>query len=211
MTMNTPTAPDPQEELDRLGPLILTLYEAFEAATQEGRQYFETRGRPINADLFPDLVRYHVKEFLDDRCQLLINFEREDTNRNGLRFAYRNRRYRMWKSDDDALPAPGKSQSKLEFLNQQPVLPGLEPYFQSVDGWNLVILWNVDSGYRLTALNLVCPKSADATAATLHWSVVIPHPVMNMHVKPIADDTTDDDLPIDLLGGDDARAENGHA
>ncbi len=49
--------PGPDFMFRRLAPLFPILYEAYENAVEQVRDYFLTRKRPINANLFPCLVR----------------------------------------------------------------------------------------------------------------------------------------------------------
>lgn len=196
--------PEPNEELRKLEPLIPVLFEAFEGATESACAFFEGEEKPINAALHPCLVRYYARDFLQDKCQVVEEFEREEIANNGLCLAYRGRRYRIWKAEDERLPAPGPSGVKQAFLNQQLSMFLPEHGEARPVDLNLVILWNVDQQHRLTGLHLVCPKwaSSDGLTAEAHWACPIEHPAAGMAGVPSEPRPTEPDgykdLPIEI-------------
>jgi len=201
MSMQTPQTPDPDDELQHLAPLMPLLFEGFEIATERACQFFEAESKPVNGALFAPLVRYHVREFLQDKGQVVDDFDREEMFNNGLCVTFGTRRIRMWKADDDTLPPPGSSLVKQSFLSQQlswSLLDGQSPRLITL---NLVILWNVDGQYRLSTLYLVCPKWAphEGLAAEAYWARAIPHPATSIDaVQRAPSETKSKDLPIEI-------------
>lgn len=177
MQMETPHAPNPEDELRVLEPISPLLYEGFERATELACGYFEDQRRPVDPSLFPEIARYEMKHFLEGHGQVVEELSREEVGHNGLCITFAERRIRMWKAPDDQLPVASASQKRRDFLNQQLELYLNEGVLKAVE-WNLVILWNVDSTYGLDGLHLVCPKSAsrDGLKVESHWAVRIPHP-----------------------------------
>lgn len=175
---NTPSS---NEELQYLQPVIPIIYQAIDLATEAACAFFEQHSKPNNSALYPDLVRYYAGEELRDKGQVVEDFTRQPMGRNGLCIVFKGRRIRIWKADEDELPAPGTSSVKNGFLNQQlswdmgaisePVL--IER--------NLAILWNVDSRRRLRRLYLVLPKATKNTwsPAEQYWSIEIPNPFLS--------------------------------
>ena len=200
MTMHEPNALDPDTEFRNLGSLFPTLFGGFEIATETACQFFESQGKTVNSALYPALVRYYMREYLEDRGQAVDDFDREEIFNNGLCITYGTRRIRMWKTIDDSIPPPGQSFTKQSFLSQQLAMPLLDGGPKLVE-LNLVILWNVDFHHRLRRLYLVCPKTSlqNGAAVEAYWSRSIPHPAESSvsgvgEVQP--DESTD--LPIQI-------------
>lgn len=198
--MAEPMIPDPDDELENLAPLIPILFEGFEAATEKASQFFESQSKPVNSALYPTLVRYYMREHLKDKGQVVDEFDREEIFNNGLCVTYGVRRIRMWKAYDDTIPPPGSSFTKQSFLGQQLAMSLFGDNPKPIE-LNLVILWNVNSHYRLSGLYLACPKSAlhNGAAAEAYWSRPIPHPaesLVDTHLEPKSESSKD--LPIEV-------------
>jgi len=196
--ISTEQHPIPEDEIATLSPLLPLLFEAFESATEEACQFFETRGRPVNRPLFPALVRYQAKEHLEQHGQIVDDLDTEDIGINGLSLIHRARRVRIWKAEDDELPAPGTSRPKTLFLNQQLGLFLPEHGNPSTIELNLALLWNVDRNHRLKALHLACPKSAFYTwsPAQAWWTVQLRHPGSATGVEVREPPVAPGDLPL---------------
>ena len=203
MLMKRDAIPTPEEEVQALGPLVPLLFEGFERSTEGAYQFFESQSKPVNSWLYPELVRYYMTDFLRDKVQVIEDFDPEEIIKNGLSVIFRRRRIRMWKAGDDEFPAAGLSKTKLGFLNQQ-----LAFYvddggaFQEIDH-NLVILWNVDKGHRLSKLYLLYPKSAESrwAPAQAHWSRQLDNEFLSdvegTAVRPVGPSDELLDLPLE--------------
>jgi len=205
--MKSTSAPDPEAELAALGPILPALFEAFEQATERAIDFFRHLTAPVNADLYPELVRYYVKSHLEAVGAVVDEFEREELGKNGLCISLSSRRIRMWKAHGDEVPPANGSAAKLAFLNQQLPLPMAA--FQSLKqiDFNLVILWNVDGGYHFKGFFLCCPESTSGSQVNVYWSVPVPHPGdADQGSGPVAA-PPDDDLPMRPLDADEARSE----
>lgn len=181
---NTYLYDDPSLAYKDLKPLLDVIYEGFEAGTEHAREYFESQNRGIEPTLASALVRYKMKAYLSDRGQVVEEYDQEDLANIGLCIRAGKYCIRLWKSGGDAIPPPGTSRSKRSFLYQQlefvfPDQPGLP----RVTELNLVVLWNVDPGYRLRGLHLVCPKAAPTSysAVEVHWAIPIDHPALSIN------------------------------
>lgn len=177
--MISPTIPGPEETLAQLASLILPLYRSIEASIQEARGFFDEREVSVDPYLFPCLVRYHAKLFLEEAGQT-ADYELDDLANNGLYLRFGGYQIRVLKSDNGKLPVPGTSRPKQEFYSQQ-----LEfDFMQSAPGQpirgllNLVVLWDVTGLRNLERLTLVCPKAGSTTRDSVeqHWEIQIPHP-----------------------------------
>ncbi|HET9471660.1 MAG TPA: hypothetical protein VFO24_11200, partial [Usitatibacter sp.] len=69
------------------------IFRSMEAATQEGREFFDLREAELDPFLFPNLVRYYAKGLLDARGLHAVDdpdaLSRADIANNGLLFTYR--------------------------------------------------------------------------------------------------------------------------
>jgi hypothetical protein len=203
--------PDPETELQTLALLEPVLREAFETGTELACQYFEAEGLEIDRALYPEIVRYRVKQFLDTQHLHATDddesYSRDPVRRNGLSLVYQNRRYRIWKADGDLIPSPGSSVARQSFLSQQTEM------FLGSDGalrelqMNLVVLWNVDQNYRFRQFHLVYPAEWDGQRVRTHWTVQVPMTALPRTAAPVSA-TADDDLPFTFVAdAADERAE----
>jgi hypothetical protein len=177
------------ETLKAIGPVINVAYPAIEAAVQESRAFFP-EDRPVDAALFPNLVRYHVKVALNARGLEAVEEDKpllkhEILPNNGLYLEYGPRRIRIRKADHGGLPVA--SSSSLRDFYEQGSLFGEAIAFQ-----NLVLLW--DSLNGVVELKLACPKTNDGA---IHWLEPVPHPA-ETHEAPPAEEPKEFDLPISL-------------
>src|SRR5439155_21790233 len=127
MYMDTPSAsdiPGPHTVLADIRAPLQRIVEAIQGGVPETRAFFlEHRREPIDRNLFPDLVRYHVKCAL----QRLGHHAEDDTEpeefqeralaRNGLVVHSGWYEVRILKSDRGALPRPHSSKRQ-QFYNQ---------------------------------------------------------------------------------------------
>ena len=201
MPMKSTRVPTPEEEVQALGPLIPLLFEGFEGSTEAACHFFESQNKPVNPWLYPELVRYHMTDFLRDKVQVIEDFDPEEIIKNGLSLIFRRRRIRMWKAHDDELPAAGPSKTKLGFLNQQLSFYLEDGAFQEIEH-NLVVLWSVDRAQRLSKLYLLCPKSAESRWASgqAHWSRQLDNELLSDEegtIRPAVPSDYPPDLPLE--------------
>lgn len=189
--------PDSQKSLQDLQPITPLFYSAFEAATQNVKEFFEREAKQIDNWLAPCLVRYYAKGFLRNAGQDIDDepYDLDDSlSNNGLCLSYGNYQIRIWKTSDGHLPVPGPSQVRQAFFNQQLSLGFPLP----VGKINLAILWSASASYGLAGLALSCPRGGKETRASVqeYWSVPIPHPALSAMI-PITDSSEIlDDLDI---------------
>ena len=198
MCMKNASVPSYPDELAAIAPLIPILFPAFERSTERACEFFEKLGKEINVDLFPELVRYYMAEELKDKGLVLENYQFEEIRKNGLCLVFNQRRIRIWKADENDLPAPGNSGVKMGFLNQQLSFSlASDGAFIAVER-NLVILWNVNVHHRFARLHLVMPESAENkwSTAGAYWAEEIPNPLLSDAAKPLeTEDAESTDIP----------------
>ncbi|HZP97242.1 MAG TPA: hypothetical protein VFC31_13060 [Candidatus Limnocylindria bacterium] len=162
-----PTYKAVSEEIRAIFPV---LYRAFEEATAKAKDYFVNQGRPIDWQLYPDLVRYEAKVLLV-RAGHDAQYEMEELSRNGLMAVFFGYPTRIRKADNGTVPLPGNSQPYMGHLNQQAWL--------SLDGerkWNLMALWDTTTLGLLSSIKLALTASATKTSVENYWIETIPHP-----------------------------------
>ena len=165
-----------------IGTLYPVLYRAFEAATAKAKDYFVNQGRPIDWQLYPDLVRYEAKYILV-LAGHDAEFDMEDLSRNGLMAVFAGYPTRIRKADNGTVPLPGGSQPYMGHLNQQAWLP--------LDGerkWNLMALWDNSSLGLLSSIKLALTASASKTSVENYWIETIPHPASAQRPPAAHDD-----------------------
>lgn len=162
--------PTYKEVSEEIGAIYPVLYRAFEAATAKAKDYFVTQGRPIDWQLYPDLVRYEAKVLLVEAGHD-AQFDMEDLSRNGLMAVFAGYPTRIRKADNGTVPLPGNSQPYIGHLNQQAWLP--------LDGdrkWNLMALWDTNPLGLLSSIKLALTASATKASVENYWIETIPHP-----------------------------------
>lgn len=114
--------PGPDGFFESLDVLFPILYEAYEHAVEQARQYFTERHRPINASLFPCIVRDEFAFYLV-RQGHITQFEVHILANNGIRIRYRSCVLRFRMAMDGQLPPPGRSRTMQSFYRQMSWLP----------------------------------------------------------------------------------------
>lgn len=178
--------PDPAVILKATAPATSLIYEALENGFQQTRTFFDGMGKPINRFLFPNLVRYFVKEHLTSAGQDVIEEEETEVQslemaniaNNGLFMVFGGYQIRILKADRGGLPHPGHSRAKRGFYAQQSSFFPLLNGELRVTSLNLVVLWDNLLNHSLAALRMVCPKdcSGDPLTIDVYFNEAIPHP-----------------------------------
>jgi len=196
--------PSSSDVLHDLDSLLNVLFGVMDSAVQQANDFFESRKEAVNRYLHPGLVRYHAigllrqhgheaKEESDEP-----DLEQLPLANNGIALSFRSYDLRVLKAfANQSPPAPGYSRRKQAFYGQQLRL-GLsltdETDEAPVASLNLLVLWVVDSNFRLRELILTCPKSGGVTrdSVAVHWSVPVPSPIERLtspdHLIPQAHD-----------------------
>jgi hypothetical protein len=109
---------------------------------------------------------------------------------------------RILKADNGSLPAPGYSRARQAFYHQQYAID-----FPSTSGifmpsvLNLVLLWNVGSGFLFQGLSMSCPKGGDTRRSSVeeYWCTPVPHPALLLRDRPEKFEVESaEDLPLDF-------------
>ena len=147
---------------------------------------------PIDASLFPNLVRYYAKQFLGTRH--LVADDEEDVPafdaiglaNNGLCVVHGRYALRIRKSDNGLIPVPGASFTLQQFYRQQPLPFNLASRPAQIVDTSLLVLWQVDANHRLAGMDLSCPRSGGTTRASVeaHWSVPLVNPMATSTFSP---------------------------
>lgn len=202
--------PEPGEVLEELRRELALVYEAIEAATQVAREFFEEyRGRDLDRILAPHIVRSEVKHFLESRGQEVEEMEPEVLANNGLLYHSGRFSLRILKAQDGVLPAPGPSERRQAFYDQEPTQHRLLGWAAATGEEeaigrivNLIVVWDTDHRYELTELHLALPKAGSATKDSVetHWMVPIELLSLSGGPEIFDDDTAEEieDLPISL-------------
>lgn len=211
--MAIPTAEDVVEEE---GEVLAVIGAALQDACDKTHSFFSDHeeGAP-DASLSPNLVRWFAKRYLDTAGHtthtLATDYEREALGNNGLLVACTKYQIRVRKEVAGFALPPAASEALDTFYGQEQLelpFPNFQP--QSVPGGaetsiKLVLLWDVDSDYRLSSLTLALPRSGGCDPQ-VYWSVPI----------QITDHTSEEggggDLDLELLEeiGTDATSGNGN-
>lgn len=189
--MEPDSVPDGDETLNRITPLPIVIRQAFEAGTQEAREYFGQRREPIEPYLFANIARYRAVCYLRGHSQALVEYAQEELNNNGVGLIFSGCYLRVWKARHGVgeskghVPAAGHSHVRQAFLSQHIQLPlfaeedSLDDALRTVD-LNLVMLWDVDKKHRLSELRLVMPKNGNVHRTSTYWDIPIPNPILAM-------------------------------
>lgn len=187
----------PEHVVESLNSLHPKIWAILDAAVAKAREYFEANEKEFDVYLFSDLVRNEAREQLERLARVDIElivdgFARKHLQNNGLEISYKDYRIKILKGRNGFLPAVGQSRSKRDFFYQQSLW--------ELDFLNLVIIWNIDTAYRLTELRLACPAFPQEypECSREHWSTLIPPSPTTIVVHESFDNAVDD-LDIEPL------------
>ncbi len=212
MTMRSTNPPDFHAVARDLQPFIDLAVEGFERGTVVARDYFRERNKRVEITLFNDLVRFWVRDYLNDKGQFVeVVYQTADIPNIGLGLTFGKYDIRIWKAKEGEVPPPGRSRIKREFLNQyvqaEMEFPGLTRPVEL----NLALLWRMGPGYQFRGLELACPKSTNGrySAVDTYWCEPVSHsaliygrPLETMVGQPVAED-----LPFEPLEGEEGVSE----
>jgi hypothetical protein len=200
--------PSSDEALRDLEDFLPVLWEAMDSAVTGAASFF-SGGVPVDASLFPNLVRYYAKgSFANHNLdaedeETPAKFESVGLANNGLCVISGRYALRIRKSDNGQVPPPGPSFTLRQFYRQQPLpFNRFNMPAQAVDT-SLLVLWNVDSLHRLAGLELSCPREGADTQSSVkvYWSVPLLSPLITQkEVGPRAVDDLEGMVPISEPG-----------
>ena len=188
ITVELPYTPSFGDIFPRVKPLLIVIHQAFEEAVPKAKDFFELQEKSIDRYLFPNIVRYYLKELLqsagfsiemDEDEESLIEYQFQRLVNNGLSGTFNWFRFRILKTDHGELPVPGPSKPKQQYYNQQlPLHFGMpfDEYTKTVHP-NLIILWEVDAHHDFLRLRLACPKTGGTTRGSVqgYFNEPVPH------------------------------------
>lgn len=211
-----PPHADPDEVIRRNSPLLILVHNVFEAATIRALEFFAPRrGRKkngpidpstVNSALFSALVRYYVMlslnekgieaqdEDFSDFAPEDVPFDLDNLPNNGLLLRYADCQFRIRKKYYGRLPNPATFAMQ-DFYQQGLPFGPMAVEDNPLPLLKLMILWNRDSHFRFSGLDLVLPTDGGPKFAEWEWKRKVPHPA-----TLIAGKTTDaegEDLPYD--------------
>lgn len=213
-----PVNADPDEVIRRTTPLLIVVHNAFEAAAIRSLEFFapkrdrRKRGpidpETVNSALFSSLVRYYVMLSLNEKGieakdedftgidPQEVPYDLDNLPNNGLLLKYTDCQFRLRKKYYGRLPNATTGAMRDFYQQCLPFGPvavgnvgnGLPPL-------KLMILWNRDSHFRFSGLDLVLPIDGGPKFAEWEWKRKIPHPATLIAGKTQAEE--DEDLPYD--------------
>jgi hypothetical protein len=152
--------------LRELSPLLEQVHGALEGGMLKAREYFDSLKLRTDADLAPNIVRFHAKQTLTIAEQSIPGkakeaFSLRNLPNNGLMLnvdIYKLRILKVSTISEGKLPAPGYSRMRQIFwnANRQLVLalefPSGTPKPTTL---NLLVLWETDTHFNLSKLHLL--------------------------------------------------------
>jgi hypothetical protein len=168
----------PEAVHKELRPLLDVLYDVFEKAVAKTISYLqgtmlELHGTanecPPDPYVFSQLVRFHASELLDSQRASDLGFLLRRLPNSGIFLEYRGYQIRVWKADEGQLPAPGNSQAKQDFYQQE--------FFADIRPRKLAVLWESFINGEVSLI-LACPKGEGDPweIGQSHWEISVPHP-----------------------------------
>lgn len=191
-------------ELEKFFPVV---WDAFETAMAFVQDFFDKNKRE-DKYLASHLVRYYVRDNIEDNQWKLSNFYIEELPNTGLSFYYNNYHIRIWRYAGSELPSPGFSKVKDAFLRQKRLqrqinLMDILGLFNQKDEEkyeNLALLWAADKNFNLKGLILSHPEKDYSGASEIRadWSIWLKHPIEALSVPKIEFFEGSHDLPIEF-------------
>jgi hypothetical protein len=207
--MSKTKVPQPEEILDRYTPTLKTLVAALLEGTKHARAYADWQDEPIDRTLSPAHVRKEAKRFLNRPDGSIkatdeeVEFEPEYLPNLGLSVAVERIRFRVLRSDNGSLPAPGPSKKRQQFYAQQGSLfpeDKTEAANKDLPRANLVLHWNTDDEYNLTRVSLAYPIGGRLKNSSVkaEWDEVIWRRGANLNAGTQAEAKADElDIHLD--------------
>jgi hypothetical protein len=177
--------PQPEEILKRYKPTLQVLVAALLEGAKHARAYADWVDEPINRTLSPAHVRIGAQRFLNKQDGSIkatdeeVEFEPEYLPNLGLSVAVERIRFRILRSDNGTLPAPGPSKKRQQFYAQQgslfPEDKKNDEATKDLPRANLVLHWNTDDEYNLTRVSLAYPTGGRLknNSVKAEWDEVI--------------------------------------
>lgn len=174
--------PNPSDVLTDLDPVLPIACTAIMRGAEKVQEYFEHEETQPDRNLGPDILRWHAKRYFDHAGHTVYDlnedYEREYLGNNGLQLIFLHYRIRILKCMEGELPTTGISQAKREYYNYNQLCfefpaTGNADHQQPV---HLVLLWDVNSDYKLTMIRLALPKrgSSSRGSTEAYWYADIP-------------------------------------
>jgi hypothetical protein len=207
--MSKTKLPPPEEILQRYTPTLQVLIAALLEGAKHARAYADWQDEPIDRTLSPAHVRKEAKRFLNRQDGSIsatdeeVEFEPEYLPNLGLSVAVERIRFRVLRSNNGSLPAPGPSKKRQQFYAQQGSLfPADKNDEASKDlpRANLVLHWNTDDEYNLTRVSLACPTGGGikTNSVEAEWDEVIWRRESNLNAGTQAEAKADElDIHLD--------------
>jgi hypothetical protein len=176
--------PTLQETRDRLGSSRELFYVVLYKAVLASRDTISKGLCPFTPNLFAHCARAKLRELLELTPDVVV----ENVSNDGVIFTLKGMRFWCLKAQDGEVPAPGKSENRVDFCQQygrslptqlvlldetyapQPIeVPKVE--------LNLVLLWDYTDLRDLAFVHIVCPRDANATEVFREWTDIINKPI----------------------------------
>lgn len=197
--MKAREVPPMYKALTDLEPYFPLFYDAFEAATDNSKNYFEDHTDPHDPYLHAHLVRHYVSRYLVKHNLNAQEYGQEQLANSGIQLLISPWFIRVKKSLRGAVPVPG-SKKQQKYYQQE-----LPKEFSEV--YNLLLLWHANFKGDFQSISLIYPLAPDLAK----WRAEIPHPALSkdiqateqvgfneigdLDIEPLEED--DDDLEAD--------------
>lgn len=195
--------PGPEEAIQELwGPLV-QIVSALDFGTMRARKYFEAddKDKPPDKYLASHIARFQARKYLAEAGAAVEQegggFDMSSLALSGLLMRVGRYRIRIWKADDDEIPAPGQSEERKKFFQQMPLS-------NAVDGErvvNLIVAWDAGSPYSLASLEIACPIRGEESRDSVVYEWRTPLDLSLLRVVPVQPDEPDPNDDGDLEMG----------
>lgn len=203
--MITKLPDDPNEICGMLAQAGRDIYQGFTHGCSKAREYFDSLKSPVNAPLAANLARYHARGYLAKGRTLLSPYMLEEVPNNGIALRQDLFEIKVLKGRDGNPPSTSKTKKGERFYSQGQISLFPEMYrpwssqewkifVASTDKLNVIFCWEVDAGYNLTRLQLMCPRGPwkYRQGVKLFWKTDVPHPIAGFAALPGVNDSEDE-------------------
>lgn len=185
------TIPPFEIMLEQYRPLWTTLYVVAEEALGDAAQKFRTGQNSFDGGVHAADARLNMKDRLDKRLGIEVEFEREQVNNCGLSIRYRDAYVKVYKSNDGEMP-PAQTKAQKRHYPQPRwlkrslwslMLPGQEDEEFSLGELHLVAHWHIAPPPSLRFINLMLALP-NGVGNPPFWNKPLPNPILSLVAVP---------------------------
>ena len=204
---------NPDDILDDLAEVASSVFNGLIHGSIQTREYFSNLKMPLNKPLAANMTRFHAKRFLSETRNPFAEYYLKEVGNNGISIKAGLGNIKVVKGRDGDAPSPNKTKKDERFYKQNNIQPTLfrdifKPFASNewlefasgTSSLNLLLCWEADANYRITSLQMMCPRKIwrYRQSAEVFWKRFVPSPILtSSHIPNLNEEYEEvDDLEV---------------